>query len=203
MSKLTPQQTREIYQKLPEDLKDAILSVDSANVIQQVGKKYNLMIDKIGELADETGMVMFGVTPPKDFISNLSRRLGGDRETARKIAEDINKQIFAKVRESLKKIHNITGTSEQNDFAAGQVETGNYELGGAKTEIKKDMLKEIESEEINKDEKSNVPEILKGLNIPEPEKGPFEAKTSEEIHRKPLQVSEHYLEGDPYQEPIK
>jgi hypothetical protein len=105
MTKYTPEQLREIYLKLPEDLKDAIFSVDSAEIIQAISKKYNLAIDKTGELADETGLVMLGLSHPKDFISNLSRRLQADKETAEKIAGEINSQIFVKVRESLKKIH--------------------------------------------------------------------------------------------------
>jgi len=107
MSKLTPQQLREIYLKLPEDLKAAIFNVNSADIIQAIGKKYNLTIDKIGEVADETGLVMLGLTHPNNFISNLAERLKIDKESARKIAEEVNSQIFAKVRESLRKIYGI------------------------------------------------------------------------------------------------
>jgi hypothetical protein len=104
MPKLKPEQLKEIYMKLPNDLKDAIFSVDSAEIIQAIGKKYNLAIDKTGELADETGLVMLGITHPDNFISNLAERLGIDKDTAGKIAGEVNNQIFAKVRESLKKI---------------------------------------------------------------------------------------------------
>jgi hypothetical protein len=184
MTKLTPQQLREIYQKLPEDLKDAIFSVDSAEIIQFLGKKYNLAVDKIGELADETGLVMLGVTHPRDFISNLAQRINFDKETARKIAEEINTQIFAKVRTSLKKIHGIT--EEGTPFI--------------KTLGKKAIIEEIEREE--------VPEILKGTTQPPaPSEGegpphPFEAKTKEEIFRIPPEEKK-YPSGDPYREPIE
>ena len=100
-------QLREKYLKLPPDLKDALFSEQVTDAIGAIGKKYSLLIDKVGILADETGAVMLGVTHPKDFIANLSQKLGVDRETARKIAEDINQQIFQKVRESLRKIHGI------------------------------------------------------------------------------------------------
>jgi hypothetical protein len=180
MTKLTSQQLKEIYQKLPEDLKDAMFSVDSAEIIQSLGKKYNLAIDKTGELADETGLVMLGLTHPRDFISNLSQRLGVDKETARKIAEEINQQIFAKVRDSLKKIHGI---------------------GAAPTQPppKEEILKEIEKEEI--------PEIFKGTTqppAPSEVEGlhPFEAKTKEEVLRMPPEEKK-YPSGDPYREPIE
>ncbi len=210
MAKFTPQQLKEKYQALPEDLKDAIFSVDSANIIQSVGKKYNLTIDKIGELADETGLVMLGLTHPKDFIPNLSQRLAVDRETARKIAEGVNAQIFAKVRESLKKVHGV-GEEAPKSFSTSDVlppaiadSSSTPDVSRASGEDgeteRQEVLKEIEKDEEKPEER--IPEILKGPSAP-PEKTPFEAKTEEEIHRNPPQVSEHYSDGDPYREPIK
>lgn len=188
MPKYTPQQLREIYLKLPEDLKNAIFSVDSAEIIQNIGKKYNLPIDKTGELADETGLVMLGLTHPNNFISNLAQRLNTDKETARKIAEEVNNQIFIKVRESLKKIHGVSA------------EVGVPALADAG---KEELLKEIEKEEpLLPTEK--VPEIMKGVTQP------FEAKTKEEVLRMPPVVSnieppeeKKYSEKDPYHEPIE
>ncbi len=183
MPKFTPQQLKDLYKKIPEDLKEAIFNVDSAEMIEKTGGKYNLNIDKIGELADEIGLVMLGVTKPKDFVSNLSQRLGVSNDTARNIAEEINQQIFSKVRESLKKVHGIDGA--QGEGAP---------LSGADEVKKEEILKEIEKEE--------VPEIMKGTR--KPTESPFEAKTSESIFRMPPQESEHkYPQGDPYREPIE
>lgn len=187
MTKLTPQQLKEIYQKLPEDLKDAMFSVDSAEIIQSLGKKYNLAIDKIGELADETGLVMLGLTHPRDFISNLAQRLNVDKETARKIAEEVNTQIFATVRESLKKIHGIGATPTQPP-------------------PKEEILKEIEKadEDEPRQRREGTPEIFKGTATPEllEPPHPFEAKTKEEVLRMPPEEKK-YPSGDPYREPIE
>ncbi len=175
MPKYTPQQLREIYLKLPEDLKDAIFNVDSAEIIQAIGKKYNLPIDKTGELADETGLVLLGLTHPDNYIFNLAQRLNTDKETAGKIAEEINNQIFAKVRESLKKIH-------------GAISAPQPEVAAKESVVKDEILKEIEKEE--------MPEIMKGT------KNPFEAKTKEEVLRIPP-AEKKYPEKDPYREPIE
>jgi len=175
MRSYTNEQLIEFYKKLPKDLQEAILSVNTSSIIQNIGKKYILSIDKIGELADETGMVMVGITHPHNYISNLAQRLSVDKETARKIAEEINTQIFAKVRESLKKIHGISPATE---------------------EVKKEeIIKEIEKEE-PVSSAGKVPEIIKGTSQP------FEAKTKEEIFRMPPEEKK-YSEGDPYREPIK
>ena len=95
------------YQDLPEDLQKALVSSSFSNAITEVGKKNGLAIDKVGELADETGLVMLGITSPSDYVKNLVKRLGVEQEKARAIAEEINQKIFQPVRESLKKIHGI------------------------------------------------------------------------------------------------
>lgn len=124
----TPEQLKEKYNSIPEDLRDALFSTENADIIQKIGEKYNLTAGKIADLADETGLVMLGFTPVKDFISNLAKRLEIGIDIAGKIGQDINEQIFGKYRESLRKIHGLVEEKEE--------------------EIKKeDVLKEIEKPE--------------------------------------------------------
>lgn len=113
----TQQQLREKYENLPEDLKNAIFSVESSDAIQKISKNYGLMIDQMGELASETGLVMLGFTHPKDYIKNLSGRLGVDIETAKKIAQEINVEIFSKIKETLKKLHGISEAETPSEIA--------------------------------------------------------------------------------------
>src|SRR3990172_11314965 len=107
-------QLNELYKKLPWDLKDALFSEASANSIRAIGEKYNFQIKKIGILADETGLVLFGVLHPKDFIPDLAQKLGVDKEVAKKIADDVNREIFQKVRVSLRKLYGITDEITEN-----------------------------------------------------------------------------------------
>ena len=94
-------------ENIPVDVQEAILSVAVGQTIKGIGNNYSLHVDKMGELLDETGLVMIGSTHPKNYIKNLERRLSVDYDTAKKIATDINEQVFRPIRESLKKIHNI------------------------------------------------------------------------------------------------
>ncbi|MEK7598861.1 MAG: hypothetical protein AAB474_00180 [Patescibacteria group bacterium] len=94
---------------LPQDLRDAVFSEDVADKMMAIGKKYNLAIDKIGELNDETMNVIMGLTHPKNYIANLQKRLGLDAEIIKNLAAETNEQIFAPIKESLKKIHEIGG----------------------------------------------------------------------------------------------
>ncbi len=108
----TKEEYQKIFQSLPEDLREAIVSVNTAEIIQGLGKKYKLHVDKTAILGDEIGLVMFGLTNPKDFMINLKRRLEIPEDMARDLTAEINEQIFKSIRESLKKIHNLAREEE-------------------------------------------------------------------------------------------
>jgi len=210
MKNYTDEQIKAMYENLPEDLKDAIFSVDMTEIIKKIGEKHGLHIDKIGELGNETGMVMLGVTSPKDFIPNLSKRIGGDKENLRKIAEEVNAQIFRRVRESLKEIHQM-GSAKPAPVQP------------AKEEVKSMASSETAQSDIAQGEEKSgtdaMPKIFGGVSKPEPIidseplPGPFEAKTGEGVFRMPVEESKQeepenkpdtpYSAGDPYREPVE
>ena len=107
MPQIDQEQLIKRYKNLPPDLKDAMFSEEVTDKIMNISNKYGLYVDKMGDLGNEIGRVMLGLTHPKDFIANLSKRLGVDMEKAKSIAKDVNEQIFGPVRESLKKLHKI------------------------------------------------------------------------------------------------
>ena len=202
MKNFTEQEIAQMYDNLPEDLKDAIFSVDTTNLVNEIGKKHTLAIDKIGDLANETGMVMLGVTHPNEFVANLADRLGTDKEKARAIAQEINEQIFKPVRDSLRKIHNMREEGEEKEqekispFGNFQGETFKEKTS------REDILKEIEKDHAKE---SEVPEIMRGSA------NPFEEKMKEGVLIAPVE-EKHYIEEkpkgkyqgfDPYKEPIE
>ena len=97
----------ERLEKLPPQVKDVMFSWATADKMFDIGKQHNLSIDKIGEVTNETGLLMLGVTHPNDFVGNLTERLQIDRATASKIADDINREIFAPVREHLRALFSM------------------------------------------------------------------------------------------------
>lgn len=182
----TAKELLERYKGLPKALQEAITRVDTAEIIKEVGQNHKLMIDKVGELADETGLVMLGLVHPKDYIPHLIERLNIDRETTRTIADEINNRIFFPVREYLKKIHRLEEAPEPLTPAE---ETPTVEM--PKPEKPVDQLP--------------MPEE-KAEPSP-PSKSIFEAKTQEGVFRQPLQTSEKIPEPpakkiDPYREPV-
>ena len=100
--KPSQEQLAERFQRIPMELRKAISSAANADALFEIGKKHGLLMDKTGELAAETGLLMLGVTHPDEFVGNLAERLQVDRPAASKIADDINREIFAPVREHLR-----------------------------------------------------------------------------------------------------
>ena len=96
---------RSAFESLPVGLRQSLSSVDTANAIQEIAKKYLLHVDQMASLASETGLVLLGLTHPADFIKNLGTRLRLPEDRAKEIARDISSQILVKVREALRGLH--------------------------------------------------------------------------------------------------
>ncbi len=171
----------ETFEKLPEDVREAMFSVDTAMVIQEIRQKHKLMIDKMGELADETGLVMLGFTHPKDYIPHLTERLAVSREVAKEIAEEVNSRVFFSVRERLKKIHGLEEAQAPKDFQ-GQT------LDLQKESPAKDRPLEIPK--VGPWQNQNPPAPASPTPQAPPKQGIFETKTKDGIFRAPAVVSE-------------
>lgn len=103
--KISEKELEHQFGKLPESLQAVISSIDSAKKVVDIGRKHAIHVDKLGELGAETGMVVLGFTNPSQFLSRLTRRLDLPEEKVRPIAEEINTEIFLKIRDALKSTH--------------------------------------------------------------------------------------------------
>ena len=213
---------------LPEDLQKALFSAQTSDAIFEVGKKHGLAVDKMGELADETGLVMLGMTKPSEYIKNLASRLALEPEKAKAIAEDINQKVFSTIRESLKKIHGII-PHPQREFPPLKVSPP-YEGGVLRQQsegggLEKKVEKILHDHEAAKQEKKEtklpvkiiMPEITE-KELKEPateEKIPptspiLSGKIVEEKEKKQevpdvfvKKIPPTYQNNDPYKEPTK
>src|SRR3990167_1185834 len=176
MKNFTEEQIAQMYDNIPEDLKDVIFGLEMNEIVEKIGRENQLNIEQIGDLANETGMVMLGVTHPNDFIGNLTERLEVDKEKARAIAGEINEQIFKKVRESLRKIHNMRDEEKEQEVSDVRHRMSNVNRA--------DILKEIEKDH---SQENLVPEIMRGSA------NPFEEKMKEGVLIAPVE-EKHYIE---------
>jgi predicted RNA-binding protein with RPS1 domain len=93
------------YEKLHPDVKAALVSVDTAGAVYEIGKKFGFNIEKTGYLADVIGYTIIGLLPVADFINNIKDMLGVDNAKAEEIAREVNMKIFLAIRDRLKEMH--------------------------------------------------------------------------------------------------
>lgn len=113
--KYTTEQLNSKFESLPKELQEAITSEETLNKIESMGKKYSLMLDKVSELADETGLIMLGLTKSSEFVKNLCDRMEIDSAKATEIAKDINTEILDSIRVSLRKIQEESEVIVENE----------------------------------------------------------------------------------------
>ncbi|MDO8600275.1 MAG: hypothetical protein Q7R73_01475 [bacterium] len=93
------------YEQLHPDIKEALISIDTASAVYEIGKKFGLNIEKTGYLADVIGYSIIGLLPIADFTYNLKDTLDVDNAKASEIAREVNTKIFLAIRERLKEAH--------------------------------------------------------------------------------------------------
>jgi hypothetical protein len=211
------QQIIDAYNKLPNDIQEAIKSVGFGHSVQEIGKKYKLHIDQLGELEDETTLVMLGVVHPMDFLSDIKFRLEIDDKKTNDIVHDINEQIFKPIKNSLMGIHKINENYSQNNNIEGKI----AEQIDDEILNKEDILKEVESEPKVKNDLDKQNDIKKTESEPtvglpnqpgqknivedklnQPFKIPIE-KTEHKAVETPSATNAGYKDIHPYREPAE
>lgn len=109
------------FKELPEDVRGAMTSVNTVEILTALRVKYNLHIDQLGELSAEVGMLMIGETHPQEFVGKVEENLHVSREIALQIATEVNEKIFRPVRESLMLLYKMKEKKEAEDKSTGEI----------------------------------------------------------------------------------
>lgn len=107
MDKYTPEQIQEKYDALPEPLKGLLSSPDVHEKIRKIGDTHGLLIDKVGELVDQVGLVVLGFAKSSNFVSDITTRLEIDSSAAETIAKEINTEVFGLMRDSMRPVQPV------------------------------------------------------------------------------------------------
>ena len=99
----TREQLWKLYEKLPEELKEAIFSVGTADSIWDVCEKNE--VEEVSKVAKYAGYVLMGVLPADEFQETLERELKLKKDKAKKVAQEITRFIFYPVKSSLEEIY--------------------------------------------------------------------------------------------------
>lgn len=96
-----------LYEKLPEELQEAIFSVETADNIDSVCKKNEVPEVKVPEIAKYAGRVLMGLLPPDEFEKVLIKNVKLKEEVAKNVAHEITRFIFFPVKEVLSQIYKM------------------------------------------------------------------------------------------------
>lgn len=135
------------FEQLPEDIREAIMATPWREKLKQISDRHNLHIDQAGHLGEETVLVMFGIEHADNLIANIAKHAEISEEKAEAIAEDLNREIFLKVRESLKKIFEERDEKGEDSSFLGDSLLGKRD----KKETEGSLLGKTGEEELNRE----------------------------------------------------
>lgn len=104
--KYTSEQFWKLYEKLPQELRNAVSAEETGNNIYDICKR-NGVPENLDELSEYVGQVLVGVLSPGDFQETLEKEAGLEKEVAKKVAREINRFIFYPVKSSLEELYKI------------------------------------------------------------------------------------------------
>jgi len=100
------------FNKLPQDIQDAILAADLPEKFKTIANKHKLTIGQAFTLENETMFVMLGLENQEGYTNNLKQEADISQEEAEKIAEEVGRMIFLPIRVSLRKLHEVSKETE-------------------------------------------------------------------------------------------
>jgi hypothetical protein len=109
----TKEELWKLYEKLPPVLQEAIFSEENADHINRICERYGLKEEQIPKVAKFSGRVLMGLMLPEDFLSVLKKEVGLKDDIAKQIAHEINRFVFAPVKDYLAQLHRIEKQPEK------------------------------------------------------------------------------------------
>lgn len=103
----TKEQIWKLYGNLPEELKEAIFSEETADNIWEICSRNGIEDERISEVARYTGRVLMGLLPPDELPETLEKELKIDKGMAKKISQEINRFILYPVKANLEELYKI------------------------------------------------------------------------------------------------
>ncbi len=118
MKQFTEKEIEEALKKTPKLVQDEIVSgEDMAVLIGQIGKKYKLHIEQVGALAELLRNMLVGLIKSEEFIKDLVS-VGVSDGDAKAVLSEADRQIFAPLRENIKKEGLAVAPAEQKVAAS-------------------------------------------------------------------------------------
>jgi len=110
LKELDKKQFHELYQKLPEDLQDAIYAEETGLNAEAICER-NKIPELFGFLIDSILSVYLGVMPLDKFLAEMGKRIK-DKPGERQIMSEIDRFLIVPYKESIAKIYSTANSSQ-------------------------------------------------------------------------------------------
>ena len=107
LTEYSKEQLWKTYETLPQELKEAIFSEETANNIWDICSRNGIEDERVSEVARYTGRVLMGLLPPEEFQKSLEKDLKLGKEVVKKVNQEINRFVFYPVKTSLEELYKI------------------------------------------------------------------------------------------------
>jgi len=110
----TSEQIWKLYENLPEEIKEALFSFETAEAINNTCRKYGITDERVGKISDTTGQVLAGLLLPSELPKAIKKETNLPEVLVRAITQEINRFIFYPVKPALEQLYKmeITSTGE-------------------------------------------------------------------------------------------
>jgi hypothetical protein len=105
MIKITQDRSLERWDLLPMVLREALYSEPNSDFLWKTCEAEHVPDKKIYDVARITGYVLMGFLHPEDVAEELHETIGVDQKTADSIEAELNKRIFAPLRQDIDKVY--------------------------------------------------------------------------------------------------
>src|SRR3989344_565259 len=109
------------YDTIPPDVREAISSVEVSKQLQIIGMEHRIHIDTLDTIAQEVGLVMLGLTHPRDFKAKIKSNLPLKEEEVDAITTDIDEKIFKPIKASLMAMHGEKAAEESIEESVEEI----------------------------------------------------------------------------------
>lgn len=148
------------FEKLPEDLKWAIMSAKIDEKVLAIGQNFSLNIRQMGQLSLEVHAVMLGYMHPDDFENSILKSLNLGEEKTKLLANSVYEKIIKDVRERL--IEYRGGVKPTKDIVEKKLPKEIFEK---KEETQKEIITpEIKPEDKKEEISNEITEDKKVIN---------------------------------------
>ena len=105
MLTITPQQGRERYAVIPEELQNLIFAESTGELFEHIGEENHLDETKTYELGRVAGLVLLGFLHRDDTRKELQEAQGVNPMIANELQNELNRKLFAPITQVLDKIY--------------------------------------------------------------------------------------------------